>query len=255
MVKEYTVIRHLARSFLYCICISLFLSTAQANDVGVLPGKSSVTESGMATYRIPIQLPPSLSGLSPNLALNYSSGISKKRFNTRLIDSHPGSGAMGIGWKIAGLSSIQRCNKDLTRDGIRETINYDSNDQYCLDGQRLVLMAAGYYVTQANGFDKIVVKTDGNGPYQFTAYKKNGRIVTYGLSVDSRQYAEGRSEIHRWNISSINDNSGNSIQFNYEKDVENSVNRISKISYEDKSVDFIYDSVEINQLNSIKTSI
>lgn len=95
--------------------------------VGKVAGSFSVSEGGSAGYSIPIQVPPGVNGLQPGLALGYSSGGSY--------------GSMGIGWSVAGLGAITRCPNTIAQDGFRAPINYDNqdtNDAYCLGGQRLV---------------------------------------------------------------------------------------------------------------------
>ncbi|NOU52145.1 hypothetical protein HG263_16570, partial [Pseudoalteromonas sp. JBTF-M23] len=62
------------------------------------PGEFRVDESGNATYNVPFDLPAGSGGIQPQLGLSYSS--SNKRM-----------GAAGIGWSLAGMSSITRCGK------------------------------------------------------------------------------------------------------------------------------------------------
>jgi len=104
--------------------------------VGKVAGSFSVSDGGSAGYSIPIQVPPGVNGLQPSLAFGYSSGGSY--------------GAMGIGWSVSGLGAITRCPTTIAQDGFRAPINYDNqetNDAYCLGGQRLVpvsnLVSAG----------------------------------------------------------------------------------------------------------------
>ncbi|TAG64689.1 MAG: hypothetical protein EAZ24_17200, partial [Burkholderiales bacterium] len=95
--------------------------------VGKVAGSFSVSEGGSAGYSIPIQVPPGTNGLQPSLSLGYSSSGSY--------------GMLGIGWNLSGLGSITRCQRTIAQDGIRDSINYDNqenNDAYCLGGQRLM---------------------------------------------------------------------------------------------------------------------
>jgi Bacterial Ig domain/Salmonella virulence plasmid 65kDa B protein len=99
--------------------------------VGTTAGQFAVSESGAATYNIPIQVPAGINGVQPNLALVYN--------------SQGGDGHVGVGWGLSGTSYITRCPKTIATDGVREAINYDNdtdghsgNDAFCLDGQRLV---------------------------------------------------------------------------------------------------------------------
>src|SRR5919108_431763 len=139
---------------------------AQTTVAGFTPASFRVTESGAAEYRIPIRMPPGIGGMEPKLALVYTSGA--------------GNGPLGQGWGFEGFSAIARCPRTIAQDGIRGSVNYDWNDRYCLDGQRLVLVAgASYgadgseYRTESESFTKLVsYGTAGNGPAWFRAWTK-----------------------------------------------------------------------------------
>ena len=104
-----------------------------------MPGAFAVSDSGAATYSIPIQVPPGAAGMQPNVALNYN--------------SQGGNGLLGLGWSLSGLSVITRCAQTEAQDGSKTGINYDqaaTNDRYCLDGQRLVPVGTPTAVTDGN---------------------------------------------------------------------------------------------------------
>src|ERR1700722_2589654 len=85
--------------------VSLFamLCGARAHATeGRTAGQFGVSPTGSAQYRIPIWTPPGPRGIQPNLALVY--------------DSQSGIGVMGIGWHIAGLGAVSRCNKTYAQD-------------------------------------------------------------------------------------------------------------------------------------------
>ncbi|MCC6194106.1 MAG: VCBS repeat-containing protein, partial [Burkholderiales bacterium] len=95
--------------------------------IGTLAGTFGVSESGAATYSIPLKVAPGTAGMEPALSLNYSSQGSY--------------GQLGVGFSLGGLSVITRCRMTVAQDGITQSINYDNsitNDRWCLDGQRLV---------------------------------------------------------------------------------------------------------------------
>lgn len=76
---------------------------------GAVTGEQSVGEDGSFNYRIPIEVPPGINGIQPDLALTYNSNRK--------------NGLVGFGWALSGLSIIQRCNATLLRDGFVAGIN------------------------------------------------------------------------------------------------------------------------------------
>lgn len=93
------------------------------------PGSFAVSPSGAATYTIPIQVPPGTAGMQPSLALTYN--------------SQAGNGLSWMGWSLLGLSAIHRCPATIDQDGFAGSLNYDANDRFCLDGERLIRINIG----------------------------------------------------------------------------------------------------------------
>jgi hypothetical protein len=91
--------------------------------MGRTPGSFTVTATGAASYSIPLWTPPGIAGLTPSLALMYS--------------SNSGDGLYGVGWGIAGFSNITRCKKTLVQDGISASVLLTTDDRACLDGNKL----------------------------------------------------------------------------------------------------------------------
>ncbi|HET7085144.1 MAG TPA: FG-GAP-like repeat-containing protein [Rhizomicrobium sp.] len=148
----------------------------------VTPGQFSVSSTGAATYNIPIAVPPGTSGVAPALSLTYS--------------SQNGDGFVGLGWALNGLSSVTRCPRTLAQDTVHGSVNYDSNDQFCLDGQRLIstgttstLCASGtgtVYHTEVESFSRIIsCGSSGSGPAYFKVWTKAGQIMEFGNTTDS----------------------------------------------------------------------
>lgn len=143
------------------------------DDVGSLSGSVGVTPSGTATYTIGLWTPEGRNGMTPQLALAYS--------------SRGGDSAVGLGWGIdGGASKISRCVANSTRDPRPLPIT-GSSTTFCLDGQRLVLVsgsagvANSEYRTQPDTFARIVLnETDSSGPRRFTVYTPGGLILSYG---------------------------------------------------------------------------
>jgi Salmonella virulence plasmid 65kDa B protein/FG-GAP-like repeat len=111
---------------------------ASTSTVGTTAGSFGVTDSGAATYNVPIIVAPGVAGMQPQLSLQYN--------------SQGGNGHVGVGWSVAGLSAITRCPRTEATDALRAGVNYDrlDNDAYCLDGQRLLRVATAQ--TDTNGF-------------------------------------------------------------------------------------------------------
>ncbi|EJL76642.1 virulence plasmid B protein, partial [Polaromonas sp. CF318] len=210
---------------LWLLGAGLGLAQAQTTTVaGTTPGQFSVNESGAATYRIPIQVPPGIAGMEPKLELSYN--------------SQGGNGLMGMGWSLSGLSAIGRCPRTMAVDGFRGGVNFDMNDRYCLDGQRLILVSGTYgaagseYRTELDSFSKIVASgAAGNGVASFTVQTKAGLTMEYGNTADSRIEAQGKATVRVWAVNKISDVKSNIMTFGYYKSADSSVYAPLNIGY------------------------
>lgn len=82
--------------------------TAEA-AAGRTGGAFAVGPDGAAAYTIPIWTPPGPNGVQPGLALTYN--------------SRAGNGMLGVGWSLAGISSIERCNSTVGQDGVAAAVS------------------------------------------------------------------------------------------------------------------------------------
>ncbi|MGA9801735.1 MAG: RHS repeat-associated core domain-containing protein [Terriglobales bacterium] len=99
--------------------------TVLANDVpGRLPITHSVSSAGASVASIPIPTLPGAGGLEPKLLLSYS--------------SQNGNTGFGLGWSLNGYSTIVRGSETRDVDGEPGPINYNDNDAFYLDGERIV---------------------------------------------------------------------------------------------------------------------
>jgi len=206
---------------------------ADTSAAGRTPAEFGVSHSGAATYRIPLWTPPGVGEVGLDLALVYA--------------SRSGSGPAGVGWSIAGLSTIARCNRTWAQDGAAAGVSNTLADRYCLDGQQLKLvsgthgMAGAVYATEVETFSRIVANgAAGNGPASFTVTTKNGLIYEYGGTVDSRVYAGASTTIRAWALSRVRDRAGagtgNAIALTYANEAQygaytNGTHRIAAIAY------------------------
>ncbi|OED43629.1 hypothetical protein AB833_03395, partial [Chromatiales bacterium (ex Bugula neritina AB1)] len=182
---------------------------------GEIAGQFSVNALGGGNYTVPIVLPSAPGGLTPELSLNYSTSA--------------GEGLAGTGWSLNGLSSIRRCAKSYAKDNQRVRVQHNSDDAFCLNGQRLVHEGGSLYRTANDQFKKIErVTTGGNDGWKVSNI--NGTEYTYGLSIYPDQTASnnGRIEgvdsngnagaVHVWALSSATDVNGNNFRAIYFED-------------------------------------
>jgi YD repeat-containing protein len=197
--------------------------------VGRTPGSANVSGSGSATYTIPLWTPPGAGGLTPSLTLVYAQGAD--------------NGLFGVGWFISGLSRVSRCFKTIAQDTVDDAPILATSDAYCLDGQRLRLESGVYgtagsvYRTEIESYAKITaVGTAGNGPASWEIRTKDGLILEYGNSADSRIESVGSTTPRVWALSSMRDRAngtaaGNTATYTYIEDTTNGSYRPDTITY------------------------
>lgn len=187
--------------------------------VGTLQGNLLVSPSGAAVYSIPINVPPGVAGMAPQIGFVYN--------------SHGGNSSLGIGWSISGVSAIIRTGTTLYNNGYIDGVDFDNNDQFMLDGQRLIPINVEKteFRTEIESFSKIVIKESNTyGPVWFEVHTKDGKILEFGNTDDSRIEAQGRNEVLSWNLNRIIDRSGNYIDYLYQEG-NGGISYIKKISY------------------------
>jgi hypothetical protein len=215
------------------LCVSIHAHAhAQNTVVGSVPAEFNVA-NGNVSYTVPIQVAQGRGGMQPELSLNYNSG--------------GGNGVLGMGWTLSGLSAIHRCPRTIAQDGAAGSINFDADDRYCLDGQRLVPVqgingAIGTeYRTEIDSYAQIVSYGGTiNNPAHWVVKTKAGQVMTYGEGNASLTFPQGTSS---WSIREINDTTGNNpISFSYLIDRNNQ--HLNTIDYIGGRVDFIYDATD-----------
>lgn len=124
--------------------------------------------NGSFQQTIPIEVPPFF-GIEPKLALTYESKV--------------GNGPLGMGWRVGGLSVIQRASPG------RGAPTFDGNDVYLLDGQQLTACttgmsttaascaAGGTHTTRVESFLRIV--RNGGSVNNWFLRMRNGTRLTY----------------------------------------------------------------------------
>ncbi len=186
--------------------------------VGTMPGNLMVSPSGAAVYNIPIQLPAGVNGMTPQIGLVYN--------------SQGGNGLLGWGWSLSGLSAVTRTGTTIYHNGYIDGVDFDGNDEYMLDGQRLIAVndQKTEFRTEIETFSKIQCSgTAGDGPMSFVVKTKSGQTLYYGTDATSRIEASGREAVLFWHLDKIEDQKGNYISFVYHE--ANGMGIIDKIQY------------------------
>ncbi len=207
-------------------------ASPSSSKVGATAGEFRVDETGSAVYTIPILTAPASGGLAPQISLDYS--------------SQRGNGTAGVGWALAGVSAISRCPQTMEQDDLSSPkgIGLNGEDRFCLDGQRLIVDSDSgvygadgtQYRTEMDDFSRVTsFGTAGNGPAWFRVERKDGTVIEYGNSPDSRIEARGSENpatVFVWAQNRLQDRSGNYILYAY---VENSV---GPVAYSLSTIDY-----------------
>ncbi|MFT3848677.1 MAG: IPT/TIG domain-containing protein [Propionivibrio sp.] len=222
----------LSSAKVFSACLFFFPLTGYGGPMD-LGGQFSVEQSGAAVYTIPLQIVPGVAELEPKIALTYN--------------SQSGNGLLGVGWNLSGLGNITRCPRTVAQDGVVGGVGFDANDRFCLDGQRLIAIRGNdgadgtEYRTERESFAKVIsYGVAGNGPAWFKVWTKDGRIIDYGNSSDSRIEAiktagSGAAwtsdTVRLWAMSRVATASGNYYAVSYTKDATSGDYYPNRIDY------------------------
>lgn len=205
--------------------------------VGEIPYELSVNK-GESQLRVLIPLPKGTNNFQPSqLSLDYSSAVSG--LNKEL----------GLGWMLRGLSTIDRCVKTPSQEGFYGGVNIDSEDKYCLDGQKLVQVNESEntkeYRTEINKQSKIVAYGTRYGawrkrlgPNYFKVFTQDNKILTYGFSPELTY--TNRWHNMSWPLTRIEDYYGNKIDYAYM--IDSNTIYIDSIIYANKKIKFDYEA-------------
>lgn len=205
------------------IFISIPSYAAQLQIPGAIRGMHGVSGGGAFTYTIPIKVAPGISGIAPELSIEYNSNYK--------------NGLLGMGWSLEGLSKIERCRATTFLDGFHGKVYYNNDDRFCLDGQRLIAVNGIYgengteYRTERDIFSRIIsYDTQGSGPAYFVVESKDGKVYFYGrapmhASTSQGSISEGAIKnfsypvpdpsIFVWALSHVEDRLGNYMAISY----------------------------------------
>ncbi|MCD4792173.1 MAG: FG-GAP-like repeat-containing protein [Bacteroidales bacterium] len=177
--------------------------------VGSLPGSVNVSPTGAATYQIPIVLPPGTAGMMPGLSIVYN--------------SQSGDGMLGRGWTIGGFSAISRIPSTLYHDDMVDGVDFDENDRFALDGQRLIETISypdeKVYHTEIENFSEVrSYDKTGYGPSEFQVKTKTGLTLQYGYTKDSRIQTQYEHLVMYYLLNKVTDALGNYYTITYKEE-------------------------------------
>ena len=203
---------------LFCLgaFVSLLGFSIASQSMVYTPGKFGVSPTGAATYTVQLAVPPGTAGMVPTLGLVYN--------------SQGGNGLLGMGWSLSGLSAVTRCPETVAQDGVKGGINFDANDRFCLDGQRLIAVSGisggaigtygadgTEYRTEKDSFSRIISHgIAGSGPAWFEVHTKAGLTMEYGNTASSQVLAQGKTSARVWALDKVTDTAGNYMTVAYQ---------------------------------------
>ncbi len=167
----------------------------------------TVDAFGALVYKYPIELPPGTNGMGPSLSLVYN--------------SNSGNGMLGMGWNLTGIPVI-------TRDP-SYGINFDNNDHYLYNGEKLVKDQNGVYHTERESFVRIEAVNLNSATSYWVVSLKNGIKMYFGYpgsehttATDGHVDAVGKGGNARlWSLSKVIDLQGNYYVVEYNEDAVN----------------------------------
>ncbi len=186
---------------LFVLLITNFILAQNYHDT---QGKLEISNSGQASYVLPIALPPSISNIGPMINIVYSSGQN--------------NGIAGQGWNINSISNISRIATREDVDGFKDGVDFDDNDKLALDGQRLIVKSGSTYWTDGSVYEtevqsnsKIQLFGTGNNVY-FIVTSADGSRSWYG-----NYGGMNATDLSAYYIVRYEDANGNFMLYNYSK--------------------------------------
>lgn len=211
--------------------------------VATIAGEFRVSESGAATYQVGLTLPAGAAGVKPSLSVSYNSQSSS-------------ASILGTGWSLSAASSIARCPKSRFYDDLDDVGGYvkgvvrDETDALCLDGMRMIRVAANTYRLLNDDFSVItaIYGTDtAAGPIGFERQTKSGDTHYYGntgSSADRTDAIISSSDVNlRWVRSRVSDTYNNHIDYYF--DQAGNEFYPSQIKYSVNTIDFVYEDAPV----------
>ncbi len=153
---------------------------------------------GQANMQIPFEV-PEYYGIEPTLVLHYN--------------PNGGDGMFGVGWQLAGFSSIQRAG----RHGHGAPQYNRGRDTYTLDGQELVedTSLGGTHSTKIQSFQRIRYDAAKD---EWHVWNQDGGHTTYTPVFRVHVWIDGgwQQYTFRWGVSAVTDPMGHTVNYAWE---------------------------------------
>lgn len=200
------------------VLYSIGSASAQNSNysVGTPDGSLSVSDMGAAVYNIKFDVPDG-GPLTPQVGLSYNS-------------QSTGYGLAGYGVNITGISCITRGGKDMFHDQTVQGTTYTTDDNFYLDGQRLILKSGtagqggAVYTVEGDPYTKVSVTglySNASVTTTFVVEKPDGTRYHYGdasfNSYLSYYNGSGNFRVAAWYINKVEDVHKNTVTYKYEK--------------------------------------
>jgi|GEM_PF-1170765 len=158
------------------------------------------SQTGDASFNIPLKIPQGRGGATPSLALSYSSELSN-------------------GWMGKGFNISTPCISIDTRFGLPE---YKGSDTYMHRGEELVFIhndAKGslYKPRKSSSFERIYWVRGGSSYDYWEVSDKSGMVYVYGQNEGwIGPNRSNRTKTYTWYLTRIKDPNGNTVEYNYD---------------------------------------
>ena len=216
------------------------VSKRESSYVGKINDSFEVSQNGLFSYEIPIAVPPGTGGMTPQLAINYTSNQS--------------DGLLGSGFELSGLSVINRTPTNRHIDSYAGYVSFSKTDRFMLDGQRLIMYSAEgssewFYSTENYSFSHIIARGDAQeNPSTFTVITKSG--LTYEYSSNTAPLTRAPTTAGDvsvfWLLTKVSDTNNNYYTVSYGKDDTNGEYWPTRIDYTGNS------TTQMEPYNSIR---
>lgn len=209
---------------------------------GTMPGQFEVNKHGAATYTMPIEVPPGINGLQPELAIVYN--------------SQTGNTNLGVGTNLSGSDFISRCGTNYFEDNqLSKAISLDDSDKLCMGNSKLHLVSGSYgkggsvYHLEPDNRVKVIAHGSTSEEPQFFEVVSNNKRRFYGgwpgyssTAAGALKNNDGAATL-QWMLSRTEDQFGNNISYFYEANKEEGTSRLSQIEYNNNGavVSFVYE--------------